>query len=141
MLPLFHYELNPHGLLLLGSSESIDGVRDSLLDPGSQNRSCSSATGEPGMLPDLSRLPHEAGAEIRPPLRPARPGSVLPPAQLASISDVIQRLLVARLPTAVIVNDRGKVIYIHGRTGAYLEPAPGLPTHQVLDIAPDGLAA
>ena len=42
-------------------------------------------------------------------------------------------------PAAVIVNDRGKVIYIHGRTGAYLEPAPGLPTHQVLDMARDGL--
>ena len=37
------------------------------------------------------------------------------------------------------MNDRGEVVYIHGHTGAYLEPAPGRPTHHVLDMAREGL--
>ena len=47
--------------------------------------------------------------------------------------------MVRYAPAAVIVNDRGEVVYIHGHTGAYLEPAPGPPTHHLLDMAREGL--
>jgi two-component system CheB/CheR fusion protein len=61
-------------------------------------------------------------------------------ARPASIPDLIQQLLVARYaPAAVVVNGRGEVVYIHGHTGAYLEPAPGQPTHQMLEMAREGL--
>src|SRR4029079_3332778 len=39
----------------------------------------------------------------------------------------------------VFVNARGEVVYIHGHTGAYLEPAPGPPTHHLLEMAREGL--
>ena len=42
-------------------------------------------------------------------------------------------------PAAVIVNGRGEVVYIHGHTGAYLEPAPGQPTHHLVEMAREGL--
>jgi two-component system CheB/CheR fusion protein len=58
----------------------------------------------------------------------------------ASIPMLIQQLLVSRYaPAAVIVNARGEVVYIHGHTGAYLEPAPGQPTHHLLEMAREGL--
>ena len=58
----------------------------------------------------------------------------------ASIPDLIQQLLVARYaPAAVVVNGRGEVVYIHGHTGAYLEPAPGPPTHHLVEMAREGL--
>ena len=61
-------------------------------------------------------------------------------ARTASISDQIQQLLVARYaPVTVVVNSRGEVVYIHGHTGAYLEPAPGPPTHHLVEMARQGL--
>jgi two-component system CheB/CheR fusion protein len=39
----------------------------------------------------------------------------------------------------VIVNDRGDIVYIHGRTGYYLEPASGQARMNVLDMAREGL--
>jgi two-component system CheB/CheR fusion protein len=58
----------------------------------------------------------------------------------SSIPDLIQQLLVARFaPTAVVVNQQGEVVYIHGHTGAYLQPAPGPPTHHLVEMAREGL--
>lgn len=52
----------------------------------------------------------------------------------------IRTLLLDRfVPAAVFVNRQGQVVYIHGRTGAYLEPAPGLAPQQLIDMAREGL--
>ena len=38
----------------------------------------------------------------------------------SSIPDLIQQILVTRYaPAAVLVNNRGEVVYIHGHTGVY----------------------
>jgi two-component system CheB/CheR fusion protein len=53
---------------------------------------------------------------------------------------LINRLLVARYaPPSVIINNRGDIAHFHGRTGAYLEPAPGQPHLNVLGMAREGL--
>ena len=40
----------------------------------------------------------------------------------------VERLLLARFaPASLVVDERGTIVYIHGRTGAYLEPAEGQP--------------
>jgi two-component system CheB/CheR fusion protein len=39
----------------------------------------------------------------------------------------------------VVVSDRGDVVYIHGRTGDFLEPAAGQPRLNILDMAREGL--
>jgi hypothetical protein len=36
-----------------------------------------------------------------------------------------QALLQQIAPAAALVNGEGDILYLHGRTGAYLEPAPG----------------
>ena len=51
VLPLFHYALNPHGLLLLGSSESIAGF-ETLFSTLDRKSKLFIRTDEPGMLPD-----------------------------------------------------------------------------------------
>ncbi|MEO7862454.1 MAG: PAS domain-containing protein, partial [Nitrospirales bacterium] len=42
-------------------------------------------------------------------------------------------------PASVIVNERGEIVYIHGRTGTYLEPAPGQPNLILVNMAREGL--
>ena len=137
LLPLFHYTLNPQGILFLGSSETI-GRFESLFTVIDRKGKLFRRTAEPGAIPRLERFPGgmmkgtaktRAEAELR-----------FPPMRAVSIPDLIQQLLVSRYaPAAVIVNERGEVVYIHGHTGTYLELAPGPPTHHLLEMAREGL--
>ena len=53
---------------------------------------------------------------------------------------LFEKLLADRfVPASVIVNVQGDISYIHGQTGAYLEPAPGQPRLNVLEMAREGL--
>ena len=137
LLPLFHYALKPKGVLFLGSSETI-GASDRLFTVIDRKWKFYRRTAE------LSTVSHqgwfsggvmnritETRVESEVPLSATRP---------TSIPDLIQELLVARYaPAAVIVNERGEVVYIHGHTGAYLEPPPGRPTHHLIEMAREGL--
>lgn len=137
ILPLFQYALKPNGILFLGSSETIAGF-ESLFTVIDRKWKLFRRTTEPGIFPRLERFPSglmkrttETRGEAVAPLTTTRP---------ASIPDLIQQLLVSRYaPAAVIVNGRGEVVYIHGHTGAYLEPAPGQPTHHLIEMAREGL--
>lgn len=137
ILPLFHYALKPDGILFLGSSETI-GECEHLFSVIDRKWKLFRRTAEPGTFPHLERFPRglmkgtvgpQAEAEM--PLLPTRP---------ASIPTLIQQFLVSRFaPASVVVNGRGEVVYIHGHTGSYLEPAPGPPTHYLVEMAREGL--
>lgn len=137
LLPLFHYALKPKGILFLGSAETIGGC-ERLFNVVDRKWKLFRRTAEPGTFPRLERFSGglmketaETHADSEVPFSTMRP---------ASIPDLIQQLLVARFaPATVIVNERGEVVYIHGHTGAYLEPAPGRPTHHLIEMAREGL--
>lgn len=137
MLPLFHYALKPNGVLFLGTSETIGGC-ERLYSVIDRKWKLFRRSEESGTFPRLERFPGglmkeitEARADFE-----ARHGTTRP----ASIPDLIQHVLVARFaPPAVVVNERGEVVYIHGHTGAYLQPAPGPPTHHLVEMAREGL--
>jgi two-component system CheB/CheR fusion protein len=137
ILPLFHYALKPNGILFLGSSETIGGFEShfSVID---RKWKLFRRSDEPGTFPGLERFP---GGLMRgiPETRVDDEAPTIT-TRHASIPDLIRQLLVARYaPAAVIVNGRGEVVYIHGHTGAYLEPAPGQPTHHLVEMAREGL--
>jgi len=137
LLPLFHYALKPNGILFLGPSETIGGF-EPLFTVIDRKWKLFSRTVEPGTFPHLERFPAGlmkgttgTNEEVKVPLPPTRP---------TPISTLIQKLLVSRYaPAAVVVNARGEVVYVHGHTGAYLEPAPGQPTHHLIEMAREGL--
>src|SRR5690606_7860140 len=57
-----------------------------------------------------------------------------------SITSLIENLLLQQFaPVCVMVNERGEIVYIHGRTGQYLEPAPGRPNLILVNMAREGL--
>ncbi len=43
------------------------------------------------------------------------------------------------VPVSVIINEHGKIVYIHGRTGKYLEPTTGQPSWNIIEMAREGL--
>jgi len=137
LLPLFHYALKPGGILFLGSSETIGGF-ERLFSSIDRKWKLFRRTAEAGSLPHLEWFPGgliTGTTEIQ-----ADSEASLPVTHPTPIPNLIQQLLVSRYaPPAVVVNRRGEVVYIHGHVGAYLEPPPGEPTHQLIEMAREGL--
>jgi two-component system CheB/CheR fusion protein len=132
LLPLFHYSLNPGGFLFLGSAETIGSFTDlfALLEGKARlyRRLESALRAEPVEFP-ASFVPALPGA---PP-----PKAFKPAANLQSLAD--QLLLERYSPAAVLVNDKGDILYISGRTGKYLEPAAGKANWSIFAMAREGL--
>ena len=132
LLPLFHYSLNPRGVLLLGNAETIGEFTNYF-----------------ATLDDKARLyrRNDFQAETRsvefPPAFAPRiqatqsRTSTQSAANLRSLAD--QLLLQKYSPAAVLVNEEGDILYINGRTGKYLEPAAGKVNWNIFAMAREGL--
>lgn len=133
LFPLFYYSLNPGGILLLGSAETASAFPEHFepLDNKSRlfRRRESIRPAEPSLL--LVPLPVAASGDNK------ELEMVKPVASLQSMAD--QVLLQQFSPPAVLVNDRGDIIYISGRTGKYLEPAAGKANWNIFAMAREGL--
>jgi two-component system, chemotaxis family, CheB/CheR fusion protein len=138
LIPLFHYALNPSGLLFLGTSESPGEFVDLFTaidrkaklyqrkkDDGYSAHRLGAARFLPPLSDDVS-VPRDSGK--------ARGGSRLPVRELTE-----RALLQQYAPAGALVTDHGDILYLHGRTGQYLEPAPGEPGMNILKMARDGL--
>jgi len=137
LLPQFHYALNSDGLLFLGSSESI-GDFDDLFSVRDKKWKLYQRKNIPIRLPinTLSRISVDSKESQH---LEAAPFST--PSQTGNIVRQIEKLLLERYaPASIIINEHGKIFYIHGRTGKYLEPASGgLPNWNVIEMAREGL--
>lgn len=137
LLPQFHYSLNPGGVLLLGTSETVGGFRDHWVPLDSKGRLFQRREGTyPG---------HPAGnagwrSRRTTPEAGDPPSVKKPDAPAPSVRELTeQALLEARAPAGVLVDEHGDIRYIHGRTGQYLEPAPGEARANILKMAREGL--
>ncbi|EYB69458.1 PAS:CheB methylesterase:MCP methyltransferase [Deinococcus phoenicis] len=135
ILPLFHYALKPGGLLFLGPSETLGPSRD--LFGSVDNRWKLYRRGhDRGGGPPLGYLNSAPPAPER--LSPPRPGRLRGEslAGQPKVPSMIQHLLVSEwAPPAVAVDAQGNVVYVSGRTGAYLELPVGMPNNNVVDMA------
>jgi two-component system CheB/CheR fusion protein len=133
LLPLFHYSLNAGGVLFLGNSETVSAFPDLFapLEIKSRifRRRESVFTAEQGMFPAFYvHTPSGVTKELN---------MLKPVANLQSLAD--QLLLQRFSPPAVLVNDKGDILYISGRTGKYLEPASGKANWNIFAMAREGL--
>ncbi len=136
LLPLFHYALNPGGILFLGSSESIGDHLDLF---ATLNRSAKiyqrKDEGVPQRLSLARFLPPVTGGGID----RRKIGKSLGETG-AQLRELTERTLLQQYAVAgALVNDRGDILYLHGRTGQYLEPAAGEAGLNILKMARQGL--
>ena len=132
VIPTFHYALNPTGFLLLGASETIGGFTDlfDVVDFGCRLY----VKKEPAMR----QYPHFNNAEM--PTAAGIPGVLAPTVTAADWQREADRtLLRIYAPAGVLVNNHLDILQFRGRTGLYLEPAPGEPSHNLLRMAREGL--
>ncbi len=137
VLPLFHYCLSPGGFLFLGRSETVAGFTQ-LFSAVDKNAKIFRKVGT-SRVPSLAPPPWGRGAEARAPMSAAAPVGASAPIDAQKQAD---NLLLARYaPAAVLVNGRMEIVQIRGRTGPFLELAPGQPNLNLLKLAREGLLA
>jgi len=138
LILLFHYALNPAGVLFLGTSETVGEYATlfSTLDRKAKLylREEDTAGGPRPKLGEFDRMPV-------PELPRQRPGrKYVAGADKRSLRAVTEQALLAYYAqAAVLVNGRGEILHIYGRTGKFLEPAPGDIATNILPMAREGL--
>jgi two-component system CheB/CheR fusion protein len=134
LITLFHYSLKVGGILFLGSSETVGARTDlfRMIDRKWKFFQAKPGTGNEALLHAAftSWPPDQAQGE--------RPAQVL--ARKVNIEErVHSALLAAFAPPAVIVNEKGDLVYIHGDTAKYLTPSPGRPSLNIGQMTREGL--
>ncbi len=135
LIPLFHYALRSGGILFLGASETV-GDMSALFDALDRKWKVYARRDAAGRahvaFGEFVTLPAGVSATHAPPEAPAEPRVTLREITL-------QALLQHFEACGVLVNARGGILHIYGRTGKYLEPAPGDADLNVIDMAREGL--
>lgn len=140
VIPLLHYALSPGGILFLGPSESVGengelfSVRDrraklfARREPGRPTRlNYPASAAQPVAIKDPS--PHHPTSEDK-----------RPPPMKTSLREITEQALLRMAPASALVTAQGDIRYLHGRTGMYLEPAPGeAGVNNILRMAREGL--
>ena len=136
LLPVLHYTLRPHGFLFLGTSETVSGCDDlfTVVDKRWKLYQRKDTASTPLVL---GLAPTSVAEQKR--VVPPTSGTMVREAA-PSLVALAEKLLAERYaPPSVIINDRGDIVHIHGRTGAYLELAAGQPRLNILAMAREGL--
>jgi two-component system, chemotaxis family, CheB/CheR fusion protein len=135
VLTLFEYALEPGGLLMLGTSESVGGLQNAfdLLDKKAK------------LFTHRATHPRRSFALPIDPLwgeRVLRRESrfVTRGGQRNNSASAAEQLLMSEfVPPSAIISASGELAYIHGRTGRFLEPPVGEPSTNIFDMAREGL--
>ena len=133
VIPTFHYALNPSGFLLLGASETVGSFAGlfGVVDPKFRIYAKKAA--------GLRQYPHFHGEATY-----ARESADIQVTPLSVSSADWQReadrvVLREYAPAGVLVNDDFDILQFRGQTGDYLAPPPGEPSHNLLNMAREGL--
>ncbi|MDA8133429.1 MAG: PAS domain-containing protein [Desulfobacteraceae bacterium] len=138
LIALFHYALNPAGFLFLGTSETVGelGEQFSTKDRKQkiyQRKENLYGTQQSAMskfllpMTDKDMTPPHAGKKTTGPVK-------------LSVRELTEQTLLQMAPAAAMVNSHGDILYLHGRTGMYLELSPGeAGVNNILKMAREGL--
>jgi len=132
VLPIFHYALKPTGFLVLGSSETTTGFKEYFEESDKKLRIYVKRH-------TVSIRPMDLAGDFE-----AERGRALKKADESASAFDLQReadrlLLSKYVPAGVVVNQDLQILHFRGRTGPFLEPAPGQASMTLPKMAREGL--
>ena len=137
LIPLFHYALLPGGSLFLGTSETVGEFGNLFTTLDRKHKIYRRQEDLPGAIrPTLGGFvpPLSEGA----PARPVRPDAT--ETTRANLRRLTEATLLSHYAQAgALINGRGEILHIYGRTGRFLEPAAGDAGLNILTMAREGL--
>ncbi|MGA7828280.1 MAG: chemotaxis protein CheB [Geobacteraceae bacterium] len=132
LLPLFHYALIPGGVMFLGSAETLSTNSElfSLIDGKLRIFKCEKSCGRQEYISfPTTFLQLIPGGQ--------KEAVVAKPDDLQALAEKL--LLQKFSPPAVLVNEKGDIVYTSARTGKYLEPPVGKANLNIFAMAREGL--
>ena len=133
VIKLFNYSLNPNGVLLLGTSETIGNNADLFKEIDTKLKIFQRKSSI--QISELIDFPSSFNyTKI---VKTDKPNSTKQVENIQTLAD--QFLLHKFVPPSVLVNEKGDILYISGRTGKYLEPVAGKANWNVHSMAREGL--
>ncbi len=135
LLTLFHYSLQAGGYLFLGTSETISEFDDLFqsLDAKAKIFRRKETPSPPDRRAQFPLVGTKADERTELPVAPQQLSS-------AGLRDAITQMLASDFaPPTVVVSENGEIVHVHGRTGMFLELAPGGPPKDVVSMAREGL--
>lgn len=133
----FNYALNNGGILFLGPSESVGDFMDAFnaLDKKWKIFRCVKNTEFVRKFVEVNPIPQPMGFENLNGFKHVENTHMA--VNIPILAE--KELLKLYVPPSAIITDYGEILYIHGRLGKYLEPAPGKPKLNIFDMAREGL--
>jgi two-component system CheB/CheR fusion protein len=134
VIPTLHYALRPGGILLLSPSESIGNFTD-LFTP--VDKKWKIYTTKTSIASPRLMLQNAVWADDKNQKEQAEPSVKK---EKMNFAELIRRVLLqSYAPPSVITNEKGDIVYVHGDTGKYLQPAQGQASLNVIEMAREGL--
>lgn len=132
LISLFKYSLNPGGILVLGSAETLGLNSEGFNDIDNRLKLFERTT--------LSQIPELIDFPSSFLYKPSARQVLKLPKNVENIQILADQILLQRFsPPSVMVNKQGDIIYITGRTGNYLEPVAGKANWNIYVMAREGL--
>ena len=136
VISLFHYALNPSGYLFLGTSETV-GEPSELFNTVDRRMKLYQRRGDSARPAETRYLPTTTLFESA----SSRTTEKLAVPKRLSLRELTEQALLQEIaPACALVHGNGDILYLHGRTGQFLEPTPGeAAPNNILKMAREGL--
>jgi len=135
VIPAFHYALKPEGVLMLSPSESIGNFTDLFgpLDKKWKIYRVKTSLASSRMLV-AQRFAWTSNQSEK------EPAAIAGKKDRTNFTELTRRILLqSYAPPSVVTDENGDIIFVHGDTGKYLQPAQGQFSTNVIDMAREGL--
>ena len=132
LLALFNYSLKPGGIMVLGTAETLGKQHDKFIELNSKLRIFK----QPSTVKKTDYIFPKPSVHQKA-LKNENKAIEKTNDNIQTLTDQI--LLQRFAPASVLVNERGDIIYITGRTGKYLEPVAGKANWNIYAMAREGL--
>jgi len=134
LISLFHYSLNPGGIMVLGTAESIGNDKNVFVEVDNKLKIYKRTIS--AFNPDLVDFPSSFHS-----LKKANPEHKKILKINENLQGLTEQILLQRFaPSSVLASSKGDILYITGRIGKYLEPAAGKANWNIFAMAREGLS-
>ena len=134
IIPAFHFALNPGGILVMGTSETIGEFSDLFRLVDKQGKIYAKKSIATRLNHSLAMPQGADRVHATQPAAPVAKGS------FDALRAADQMALAKYAPAGVVVKQNLDVVQFRGHTGLYLEPAPGAASLNLLKMVRPGLA-
>ncbi len=136
IIPVFHYSLNSGGILFMGPAESIGGFTDMFfpIDPKWKLFERKEGNSLVGKMIDFPFNINRQQTNM------ILPDVSVKTAEKKTVWDAFSKILLENYtPAAVLINEKGDILYINGKTGRFLELPPGEAVMNIHNMAKEEL--